>query len=364
MKKEAVPLVVILLIFIIISCGTNDNLVPQDNPVTQYVGWAIGMDANATPVIVHTADSGLTWQVQGDWSAWTGLAGVDISAVDDQTAWAAIGSGSTDTRGYILHTTDGGATWVTQTIPAGLVGGIKGVKGVSRNEAWAASLGGIILHTTDGGATWNVVLQSAAPITQVNRMDVIGTNVWIADAAIGGAVVHTQDGGLTWRAEYLPNGDSPLTVHAFSPLAVWGSVSELKNATFYRTVNGGDLWAEVILVGAGDHLDDVCATSPDEAWGVMNGRSVSGKIWRVHVSANGIPEAKDVSPPELTGYTPGGITCMDNSVAWVVAKKGGAPDPTKPRGIILHTTDGEHWVQQTAPTQISYWKVSFVGARR
>jgi photosystem II stability/assembly factor-like uncharacterized protein len=360
MKKEAVPLVVMLVIFMIMSCGKTN-----DNPVTQYVGWAIGQDANNTPVIVHTADSGLTWQVQGDLSAWTGLQGFDISSVDDQTAWAAIGSGSTDTRGYILHTTDGGATWVTQTIPDGLTGGIKGVKGVSRNEAWAASLGGIILHTTDGGATWNVVPHPTAPITQVNRMDVLGTNVWIADAATGGAVVHTQDGGLTWRAEYLPNGDSPLTVHAFSPLAAWGSGSDLtQNATFYRTVNGGDLWAKVILISNRDHLDDVCAASPDDAWGVTNGHSVSGKIWRVHVSADGVPEAKNVSPPELIGYTPGGITCMDKSVAWVVAQKGGAPDPTKPRGIILHTVDGENWVQQPAPAQIRYWKVSFVGARR
>lgn len=359
MKKKALPLVVMLFLFMIISCGKTN-----DNPVTKYVGWAIGQDANNTPVIVHTADSGLTWQVQGDLSAWTGLQGFDISSVDDQTAWAAIGSGSTDTRGYILNTTDGGATWVTQTIPAGLVGGIKGVKGVSRNEAWAASLGGTILHTTDGGATWNVVPQATVPITQVNRMDVIGTNVWIADFAAGGAVVHTQDGGLTWRAEYLPNGDSPLTVHAFSPLAVWGSGSDLnQNPTFYRTVNGGDLWAKVILIGLLDHLDDVCAASPDDAWGVTNG-GVSGKIWRVHVSADGMPEAKDVSPPELTGYSPGGITCMDNSVAWVVAKKCGRPDPTKPAAIILHTVDGEHWVQQQAPAQIRYWKVSFVGARR
>ena len=55
---------------------------------------------------------------------------------------------------------------------------------------------------------------------------------------------------------------------------------------------------------------------------------------------------------------------MDTSVAWVVAQKGMPPDPTKPLGIILHTVDGEQWVQQMAPAQVRYWKVSFVGARR
>lgn len=43
------------------------------------------------------------------------------------------------------------------------------------------------------------------PIFEVNRMDAIGKDVWIADAYVPandpvGAVVHTQDGGLTWSA--------------------------------------------------------------------------------------------------------------------------------------------------------------------
>lgn len=360
MNKMIVPVVVMVLVFLIISCGNNDD------PATLHVGWAIGRDATNTAVIVHTADSGLTWQIQGDSSAWTGLDGCDISAVDDQTAWAALGSGPAETRGSILHTTDGGATWVNQTIPAGLAGGIKGVKGLSRSEAWAASLGGTILHTTNGGATWNVVPHPTAPITQVNRMDALGTNVWIADAAAGSAVVHTQDGGVTWRTEYLPNGDSPLTVHAASPLGVWGSGSDLnQNPTFYRTMNGGNEWVKVVTTGALDHLDDVSAASPNTAWGVTNGNGVNGNIWRVHLSINGTPGAKNVSPPELRSYTPGGITCWDTNVAWAVAQKGATADPAKPLGIILYTVDGgEHWMQQAAPAEVRYWKVSFAGARR
>ena len=361
MKKNVVRVAVLtMFILLVIGCGKNND------PATPHAGWAIGRDATDTAVIVHTADGGLTWQVQGDSSAWTGREGCDISAVDDQTAWAAFCSGPSETSGLILRTTDGGASWVTQTIPAGLAGGIKGVKGLSRNEAWAASLGGAILHTTNGGATWNIVPHPAAPITQVNRMDAICTNVWIADAAAGGAVVHTQDGGLTWRTESLPNGDSPLTVHAVSPLAVWGSGSDLnQNPTFYRTVNGGNQWVKVVTTGAFDHLDDVCAGSPGDAWGVTNGNGVNGNIWRVHVFADGTPEVKNVSPPELASYTPGGITCRDANVAWAVAQRGATADPTKPLGIILHTVDGgEHWVQQAAPAQVRYWKVSFVGARR
>jgi photosystem II stability/assembly factor-like uncharacterized protein len=332
----------------------------------QRVGWAIGDDATGVPAIVHTTDGGLTWEAQGDLSAWTGVEGNDISAVDDQTAWAALGSGGAgDTLGAILHTTDGGAAWVTQTIPPGLTGGIKGVKGLSRNEAWAVSLGGTVLHTTDGGATWNIVPHPVTPITEVNRIDALGTNLWIADSAEAsatGAIVHTSDSGLTWRAEHLP-ADGPLTVQAFSPTVVWASGVE--RLAFYRTVNGGDLWVKAAEVGGLDHLDDVCAPVADDAWGVQNGDGISGGIWRVHVAPNGTPEAKKLTPLELNGYEPGGVTALDINVAWVVAQKGQYPDPTKPLGIILSTTDGgAHWVQGAAPADIRYWKVSFVGARR
>ena len=326
--------------------------------VDSYVlrtGWAIGWDESGTAAIVHTADGGLTWEVQGDPNAWTGSNGTDISAVDDQTAWAALGSGITESMGEILHTTDGGATWISQTIPSGLLGGIKGIKGLSPDEAWAASLGGVILHTTDGGATWNIVPNPTVPITQVNRIDAMGSDVWIADAATGGAMVHSQDGGLTWRAEYLPDGDSPLTVHAFSPLEVWASGSNIEmNPKFYRTLDGGDQWDVVKEVGALDHLDDICAAGLYDVWGALNGDAVNGRIWRVHVEPDGTPVAKNVSPPEVIGYTPGGVTCLDTDVAWVVADKGKLTDPAKPLGIILHTTNGgESWVQQPAPTDFS-----------
>jgi photosystem II stability/assembly factor-like uncharacterized protein len=330
-------------------------------------GWAIGNDETGTAAIVHTSDGGLSWEIQGDSTTWTGLAPGDVSAVDAQTAWVALQTDGGGTDGAILHTTDGGKTWVRQTIPAGLEGGIKGIKGLSRDEAWAASLGGTVLHTTDGGATWNVVPHPTVPITQVNRIDAMGTDVWVADAWGNidpkGAVIHTHDGGLTWRTEHLPE-DGALTVHAFSPMAAWASGTAA--TAFYRTVNGGEEWVKVSEVGLHDHLDDICAASADDVWGVQNGDAgARPRIWRVRVGADGTPDAKNVAPPELATYQPGGVTCLDTRVAWVVAQEGPYTEETKPDGIILHTTDGgETWVQQPAPTDIRYWKVSLVGARR
>jgi hypothetical protein len=140
----------------------------------------------------------------------------------------------------------------------------------------------------------------------------------VGDSADGyGTILRTTDSGNTWvrqgSTQTIPN------VHL-------NAVSAVDDQTAWAALGSGP--------------DDVCAASTDDAWGVQNGDGVSGFIWRVHVAADGTPEAKNVTPPELGGYMPGGVTCLDTSVAWVVADKGIPPDPTKPLGIILHTTDG------------------------
>jgi hypothetical protein len=329
------------------------------------VGWAVGEDRNGAATIVGTTDGGRTWRVQKSSPAWVGLDVGDISAVDEQAAWAAMVSAPDAVRDAIVHTTDGGATWTVQPLPAGVKGGVKSIKGLSRTEAWAATLTGAILHTTDGGASWSVVPHPTAPITEVNRMDGTGQHVWIADSDIAGAVVYSHDGGLTWQMGRLTNEgqpDSPLTVHAVSPSVVWASGTE--SLTFYRSLNGGADWSKAVNVGGFDHLDDICASSAADAWGVTNGGGVDGRIKRVVVPVGGAAQAFDVTPATLSGYMPGGVTCLDNRTAWVVGQQGPNPDPAKPDGVILWTTDGATFTQAVAPSDIHFWKISMAGARR
>jgi photosystem II stability/assembly factor-like uncharacterized protein len=332
-----------------------------------HAGWAIGWGENNGAVILHTADNGRAWTAQVDAAQWPGMPGNDISAVDDQTAWAALGANSPGAAGAILRTTDGGTTWISQTLPAGLADAVKSIKGLSANEAWAATLGGTVLHTADGGATWGIVAHTGVSITQVNRMDADSAgNVWIADASPDGAVARTRDGGATWRRELLPPAagsahDAPLTVHTVNPTITWAS--GVLGAIFYRTVNGGDQWDTAIAVGGLDHLDDVCAAGADDAWGAQNGDGVSGSIWRVHMGAGGA-QAFNVTPLAVNGYTPAGVTCIGATTAWVVANRGLYTDPSLPASVIVHTQDGAVWEQQAVPVSASLWKVSFAGARR
>jgi parallel beta-helix repeat protein len=343
----------------------------RNNTYTPTVGWAGGQevnDVNDVPAIVHTADGGLTWQLQDVFPAFKGCQVTDISAVDDQTAWATLSSGFViPPQGAILHTTDGGATWVEQTIPAGLAGGMKGVKGLSRNEAWAVAEGGTVLHTTDGGATWNIVPNPGVPIIDVNRIDALDSgDVWIADenASSGNpSMIHTPDHGLTWRQESLPGfcqGRGPHAISAYSPLVAWGAMQA--QGDLYRTVDGGDHWLNVAPeVGAGSDFDDICAADLETVWGVQTTGN-SGTIYRVHIAADGSVDRQTFQPAD-TNYSYEGATCRNDGVAWAVGLQWLNPKP--PLGVIVSTVDGgKTWVQGTGPMNIGYWKVSFVGARR
>ncbi|MFN8465218.1 MAG: YCF48-related protein [Caldilineaceae bacterium] len=330
-------------------------------------GWAIGDDPSGTAVILHTADSGAHWAAQGDRSQWQDRRGTDISAVDEKTAWVAMTGVTADSPGLILHTTDGGTTWFTQTLPAAVDLALKSIKGLSPRAAWATTLDGVILHTTDGGSTWEVVPHPSVTITQVNRIDAIGANIWVADVLAGDrGIVHSRDNGQTWHAEVLPDAagnNGPLALNAFSPSVVWAAANG--QLDFYRTLDGGLTWQKRIGGSVPDNdLDDLCAGSEDLVWGVYNLGGSSGRIYRVQTHPGSDPIWEVFTP--LPGYTYEGITCLDGSTAWVAGYRGNSIGADKPRAIILATVDGgAHWTSQPLnETDFQPGKISFAGARR
>lgn len=376
MKKVGLFLLVLAVFFTVTLAGA----LAFDSPLK--IGWVTGWDQNNAAVILHTKNGGRKWVVQGKWA---GYQGNDITAVDSQTAWAALGSTDTDS-GIILHTTNGGTTWTEQTLPEGVDGGIKGIKGLTRHEAWAVSLKGTILHTTDGGKVWNIV-EHPFPIVDVNRMDAIGfrdvrdedrsgkntgkvhANVWITDhfgeedGHLG--MIHTLYNGDIWRQEYIPCTNTDCEVHmvsAYSPRVAWAAA--WADGVLYHTVDGGENWdrIETEEIGGAD-IDDMCAYSVDALWFVQfqTGFPNYGIIWHVRLE-EGEPHT-EFWTPELD-YALEGLTCVDAQTALVV----GYTDKNDvwPKGIILATNDGgQTWERQPLPLDdASFWKVSFVGARR
>jgi len=333
---------------------------------TASTGWAIGYRSDYTAAILHTANGGNTWEEQGDPSLWTGLNGNDITAVDRLTAWAAVGSDGVG--GAILHTTDGGVTWNAQTLPQGVNETVKGIKGLSRKVAWAVTIGGTVMRTINGGQNWVVVPHDGVIIKQVNRIDAMGNDIWIADfGSFDGAMIHSADFGSTWRREPLPginlaNG-GPMGVSIVSRDIAWSAVK--LDANLYRTTDAGTTWSmDAPHVSGSNDIDDICAHGADMVWAAQNGGGTSGgSIIRVRL-LNGTVTS-DRMDPMGAKYEYEGVSCFDDKNACVVGFKAFLVDPSLPQGVIVHTADGTTWTSQTLPaSDISLWKVSFVAARR
>jgi photosystem II stability/assembly factor-like uncharacterized protein len=73
--------------------------------VTEDKGWAVGYNANFV-----TEDGGKSWKQQFKSDTEIGLS--DVLFLSEEEGWAV--GGHFDTDGTILHTNDGGKTWVTQ----------------------------------------------------------------------------------------------------------------------------------------------------------------------------------------------------------------------------------------------------------
>lgn len=143
--------------------------------------------------IVRTEDFGTSWTTQRDFDCMNlpNLEGVYF--FDDQNGFA-VG------RDTILHTSDGGATWVPQPSPLGNIEGLHGITFVDADNGYIAAGStadlGTILHTSNGGASWDV--QRGDIATNVTSVSFANVNDGIA-VTLGGDIYQTHDGGTTWN---------------------------------------------------------------------------------------------------------------------------------------------------------------------
>ncbi len=371
MKKQFLGLLLISLSLMLLSCAA-------DSPPSPVTGWVIGETNDEAHVptvkILKTGNGGASWTLQTLPAESVGFNGNDISAVNSLVAWAAVGDQYL-LNGGILHTTDGGRSWRWQTLPDGLGTNhrhIKSIKGVSPTEAWAATIVGDVLHTTDGGNSWAIVAVkdtngNIIPMKQVNRMDVTGQDIWIADSQDGNlSVIHSADGGRTWRQELLPDvvaSGGVISISALGATVAWAAMHN--EGYLWGTSDGGTSWSKSKNhITMGTDFDDMCVSSANVVWVAENG-GVGGTAARITVT-NGSFETNSY---KNLNYNLEGISAMsDNQTAWLVGMKSNRAAAALPLGAIYFTNDGGvTWQPQNLPDNaqdVTLWKVSFVGARR
>jgi photosystem II stability/assembly factor-like uncharacterized protein len=191
--------------------------------INDAVGWAVGdphwdqVSKTYTATIIKTSDGGETWTAQNA-NDIDFLQGVDF--VDAVNGWA-VGD-----NGTILHTSNGGNSWTQQTV--GTTDEFTNVVFVDANQGWATTTNPIhydwgpgypdnweasIWHTSNGGQTWveQTIPNNASILKDVEFVDsqtgwavgvkYLGDGQW-GDPLHQPVVYYTDDGGLTWQEQY------------------------------------------------------------------------------------------------------------------------------------------------------------------
>jgi photosystem II stability/assembly factor-like uncharacterized protein len=168
------------------GCGASD--IQSICFLNKNEGWFVGTPVSSTGVsIIHTTDGGMTYETQ------TNPTDPDIklnsvSFADNQHGIAA------GINPWILVTSDGGKNWETRSVSNYRW---ESVHMNPSGKAWAVGMNGIILYSTDWGNTWTT--QESGVTTELWEVIFIDDNEgWI----VGGGgpftpvILHTTTGGL------------------------------------------------------------------------------------------------------------------------------------------------------------------------
>jgi photosystem II stability/assembly factor-like uncharacterized protein len=191
-----------------------------------------------------------------------------LSMMDPANGWAT-------SDAYVLHTTNGGATWYNVTPPT--ASSVRGGFFLNASQGWFLSPDSLY-RTADGGASWT---RYYVPFNGGTIQFLDQANGFVLSGEPSGMHKHavylykTSDGGATWIRQYandpsLPNNTLPfsgtkngMTFRDASTGWVNGYTPTPGFAYFYKTINGGVSWAPQSLpIPAGYESADINAGSP------------------------------------------------------------------------------------------------------
>jgi photosystem II stability/assembly factor-like uncharacterized protein len=277
----------ILVATLVINCLTPSSLLAQQKKQqklyddlfsvsfsTDKDGWACGRWGT----ILHTSDGGKTWVRQ---SSGVNYSLSSIFFVDSKHGWA-VGD-----EGTIIHTQDGGKNWVKQKSPVSFV--LMGVYFVNNMKGWIVTEQTHILYTDNGGKNW---------IKQFSSEDYILKAISFCDAVHGwavgeyGYIYHTGNGGMTWEKQAgefrisketgeIVGGVYLFGVVAIDPKTVWAV-----GIDGYVTVtrDGGKTWQPVVTGARRTQLFSVTSDRKHKILIGGNGTFLSsidnGKTWQ------------------------------------------------------------------------------------
>ena len=191
------------------------------------------------------------WQTQ---SSGTTASLRGLSVVTGRVAWAS------GTRGTVVRTTDGGATWQVISVSGADSLDFRDIAAFDARRAYVLSIGNgaasRIYKTLDGGATWTLQFTNTDTAAFYDCLDFwsVERGMAMSDPVQGRfRVIATSDGGATWTE--LPAGRMPPALAGEAAFAasgtclvvgrpddVWIASGAGSEARVYRSGTGGINW--------------------------------------------------------------------------------------------------------------------------
>jgi photosystem II stability/assembly factor-like uncharacterized protein len=193
-------------------------------------GWTVGSPG----YVLHTTDGGATWS-DPVWICWGELSGVDF--VDSLRGWAVDSPGA-----RIFYTTDGGKQWHEQ--PNSVTGALKAVDFVDSLHGWAVGwkdfnpLPATVLRTTNGGGTW--IDESPGLRCWVEDVCFVDTLWgWVVAQTDTPNLMRSTDGGEDWHRLDPGTTRDLRAVHFLNRDEGWiaGEIDSV-----FHTTDGGESW--------------------------------------------------------------------------------------------------------------------------
>ena len=274
-------------------------------------GWAVGSTPayfKGGPLIVHTVDGGRTWESQD--AGFPDGHVHDVAFADALHGWASAtvvswGEQSESLVEYrLLHTDDGGRTWVVQQRSPTL--GFGSIAAADASRVWVSrwDSGGSVLCTKDGGATWSAQTAGAGSITELSLVD--AAHLWAAAIDDGGSwVLRSTNGSFPTVASFSPITGPVGTAVNITGAGFTGATAVAFNGTAATTravVSDTQITA---TVPAGATSGTIAVTTPNGVGVSAGAFTVTGTALSINVSA----------PTGSTSYPVG----ADLTVSWTTS---------------------------------------------
>jgi photosystem II stability/assembly factor-like uncharacterized protein len=259
--------------------------------------------------------------------------------IDDRTGWVASDDGS------LIHTSDGGKTWVVQMIQPGVNLGATffvnniGIFFTSKRIGWLIADyrdSATILRSNTGGRTWTPVFRPKYKSSAFH-------NIWFLDerrgwvvgeysdnGKSGGFILATNDAGVTWKAQYEGNGnESFLHDIRFTDAQNGWAIGD---DAILRTIDGGKNWRRQELPVSSDLfgidvIDSANVWIVGSAGSVFHSSDKSG-TWRQ------LPLPAEFGDPWLNS-----VKFVSRDRGWIAGNN----------GVIIMTTDGgKNWKKDSS----------------